>query len=136
MKTRLMILGLFLLAGFALTGCGQTGGQEVQAFLDIMETDGYVFTQRDQDAMAYYEENMINLKYDLDVEVDDYYIGYVNSTERWAEVIVLANETQATGFQTELNAEAVEGRLVLRDGNIVLITFSAATISLYNTGKG
>ncbi len=135
MKTRLMILGIFLLAGFALTGCSGASNQDVQAFLGIMEADEYVFEQRNQEAMAYYEENMINVKYDLDVKVEDYYIGYVNNTERWAEVIVLANEAQATGFQTELNAEAVEGRLVLRDGSIVLITFSAATISLFNTGK-
>ncbi|MFH0992990.1 MAG: hypothetical protein V1761_01420 [bacterium] len=136
MKTRFMILGVILLTGLTLIGCGGASNQDIQEFLAVMEADNYVFTQRDEDAMNYYEENMINVKYDLDVEVSDLYVGYVNSSERWAEVIILASEAQATAFQSALNAEAEAGRLVLRDGSIVLITFSTATVSLFNTTKG
>lgn len=134
-----MLLGLlmaFLLA-FLFSGCqsGDSNQEETDTFLAVMETGGYVFEQRDEDSREYYQANQVNQKYDLDVDVIDLYVGYVNQNDRWAEVVVLATNAQAASFKSELDIEATEGRLVLLQDNIILITYSQETIALFNTSK-
>lgn len=123
----LFALSLFLVA------CGGGGSQTTSDVIDTLEADGYVFEQRDEDSREYYQANMVNDKYDLNVDVVDLYVGYVNSNERWVEIVVLKDDGQATDFYDELMIEATEGRYVIIQDNVVILTFSSETAGLFNT---
>lgn len=56
----------------------------------------------------------------------------MNENQRWAKVIVLKNADQAQSFKEALEDEAIEGRIVIQQGNIILITFSVETKSLFD----
>jgi len=131
---RLLYVILAITLSFSIFACDSAGSKTADDMKSILEDGGYVLTQRDAESITYYQDTQINQKYDLDVTVEDLYVGYVNSTERWMELIVLSSESEAEDFQAELNIEATEGRLVYRDGSVVLITYSSETIALFVTG--
>ncbi len=97
-----------------------------------METGGYSFTPRDEESMAYYTTNTLVGKYRLSVDLVQYYLGYVNQVERWAEVFQFATAQEATLFYNALVAEGVQDRLHFRQQTVVVITFSQTTIDLLN----
>lgn len=120
-------LSLFLVA------CGGGSSKTESDMIDTLEGDGYVLEQRDEDSREYYQANMVNDKYDLDVDVIDLYVGYVNSSERWAEIIVLKDAAQAEDFYDELMIEGTEGRFVIMKENVIILTFSSETAGLFST---
>ncbi len=124
----LFLLGLSLF----LVACSGGSSKTTSDVIDILEEDGYVLEQRDEDSREYYQANMVNEKYDLDLDVIDLYVGYVNTSERWAEIVVLKDNDQATDFYDELMIEATEGRFVVIQDNVVILTFSSETAGLFN----
>ncbi len=131
---KIVVSFIFLLAlSLFLVACGGGGSQTTSDVIDTLEADGYVFEQRDEDSREYYQANMVNDKYDLNVDVVDLYVGYVNSNERWVEIVVLKDYGQATDFYDELMIEATEGRYVIIQDNVVILTFSSETAGLFNT---
>lgn len=131
MNKRYLMIAMALVLSFTFISCDIGGKSNTGDFLEVMENDGYVFDQRDEDSREYYQANQINEKFDLDVDVVELYVGYVNENERWAEVIVFESEEQAIEVKAALDLEATEGRIVMQSKAILLITFSAETIRLY-----
>lgn len=136
MKRLLWAVGLTMLA-ISLIAC-DLGGKEtskIDDVLEVMEEDGYAFTVRDAESIQYYEDNMVNTKFDVDLDVTGVYLGYVNQSERWAEVVEFATEDDALEYRTKCTEEAVEGRIVLLQGNVVILTFSSQTAGLFSESK-
>lgn len=136
MKRLLWIVGLTMLA-ISLIAC-DLGGKEkskIDDVLEIMEADGYVFTVRDAESIQYYEDNMVNTKFDVELDVTGVFLGYVNQSERWAEVVEFATKEDALEYRTKCTEEALEGRIVLLDSNVVILTFSSETAGLFNSSK-
>jgi len=134
MMKKLLALLVVLFGLVALVGC--TGGSTTNQAADVIDTleeDGYVLETRDEDSREYYQANMVNTKYGLDVDVTELYVGYVNGNERWVEIVVLKNSTQATEFYDELMLEATSGRFVVKLESVVIITFSEATANLFTS---
>jgi hypothetical protein len=132
----LWITGLFLMT-ISLVAC-EIGGKtksKIDDVLDVMEADGYAFTVRDAESIQYYEDNMVNLKFDVALDVTGVFLGYVDQTERWAEVVEFATKDDASAYRTKLVEENIDGRLVYLDGNVVVLTFSSQTVALFNTSK-
>lgn len=123
---------LVVLLSLTLVGCSE-GSSNASDVIDILENDGYVLEERDGDSIDYYQSNMVNNKYDLNVDVVKLYVGYVNSSERWVEIIVLKDSGQAQEFVTELNIESTPGRLVIQQEAVVIITFSTDTANLFES---
>lgn len=134
MKKILYVL-LVALLGISIIGCDSAGSKTADDVKATLEEAGYVLTQRDSDAITYYQDTYVNSNYDIDITVDDLYVGYINSTERWVELVVLASDSDAEDYQAALALEGTEGRLVYRDGNVLVITYSSDTIALFSTGK-
>jgi hypothetical protein len=135
MMKKLMALLVVLFGLVALVGCAGGGSTTNKAddVIDTLEEDGYVLEARDEDSREYYQANMVNTKYGIDVDVTELYVGYVNGSERWVEIVVLKNNTQATEFYDELMLEATEGRFVVKLESVVIITFSEATANLFTS---
>ncbi len=134
MMKKLLAVLVVLFGLVALMGC--TGGSTTNQAADVIDTleeDGYVLETRDEDSREYYQANMVNSKYDLSLDVTELYVGYVNVTERWVEIVVLKNESQATEFYDALMVEATSGRFVVRVDTVVIITFSEATANLFTS---
>jgi hypothetical protein len=131
MNKRLLWIGLALVLSFTMISCDIGQKSATSDFLEVMENSGYEFDQRDNDSREYYQTNQINEKFELDVDVIDLYVGYVNENERWAEVIVFESEAEATEVKTALDLEATEGRFVMQSKAILMITFSSETIQLF-----
>ncbi|MCV2231327.1 hypothetical protein [Paracholeplasma manati] len=135
MMKKLLALLVVLFGLVALVGCagGGTTTNQANDVIDTLEEDGYVLETRDEDSREYYQANMVNTKYGLDVDVTELYVGYVNGNERWVEIVVLKNSTQATEFYDELMLEATSGRFVVKLESVVIITFSEATANLFTS---
>ncbi len=135
MMKKLFALLVVLFGLVALVGCagGGTTTNQANDVIDTLEEDGYVLETRDEDSREYYQANMVNSKYDLSLDVTELYVGYVNVTERWVEIVVLKNESQATEFYDALMVEATSGRFVVRVDTVVIITFSEATANLFTS---
>jgi hypothetical protein len=136
MKRLLWITGMLLIA-FSLFACDLGGNEKskIDDVLEVMEADGYAFTVRDAESIQYYEDNMVNTKFDVDLDVTGVYLGYVNQSERWAEVVEFATKEDALEYRTKCTEEAVEGRIVLLQGNVVILTFSSQTAGLFSESK-
>lgn len=136
MRRMLWIAGL-ILVGLTLVACDLGGktNSGIDEVLELMEADGYVFDERDADSIQYYEDNMINTKFDVDLDVIEVYLGYVDQTERWAEVVVFASEEEANEYKIKLVEEAVEGRLIVLRDSVVILTFSGETAALFTESK-
>ena len=128
---RLKHLVIPCIAFFALFLSACSGGGDAAAFLKVMEDDGYVFEIRDEDSTAYYENDIVNIPYELDVDVVELYVGYVDGSARWAEVVVLKSVDDANQYKAKLDLEATSGRFVIQEENIILITFSQETNALF-----
>jgi hypothetical protein len=135
MRKLVVLLVVFLGLSVVLIGCGGGGttSNEATEVIDTLEEDGYVFEARDEDSREYYQANMINNKFDLNVDVTELYVGYVNENQRWAEIIVLKTDAQAEDFYDELMIEATEGRFVIREGSVIILTFSQETANLFQS---
>ena len=129
MRPKHLILACITLFVLFLSACA--GGADTAAFLKTMEDDGYVFEIRDEDSTAYYENDIVNIPYELDVDVVELYVGYVDGSARWAEVVVLKTVGEAEQYKAKLDLEGTAGRFVIRQENIVLITFSQETNALF-----
>jgi hypothetical protein len=123
---------LLLSLTIVLFGCSG-GSANADDVIGTLEDEGYVFEERDSDSKTYYQTNMINDKFDLDLEVTELYVGYINSSERWVEIVALKNESQADDFKQALVNESIEGRLIVQESNVIIITFSQETASLFQT---
>ncbi|MFA5007237.1 MAG: hypothetical protein WC509_07195 [Candidatus Izemoplasmatales bacterium] len=128
---RLKHLVIACIAFFALFLSACSGSGNTAAFLKTMEDVGYVFEIRDEDSTAYYEHDIVNVPYELDVDVIELYVGYVDGSARWAEVVVLKTVGEAEQYKAKLDLEATAGRFVIQEENIVLITFSPETNALF-----
>lgn len=136
MKRLLLMAGLiFLAVGLVACDIGGTTKSTIDDVLETMEADGYAFEERDEESVLYYEENMVNEKFDVDLDVVGVYLGYVDQTERWAEVVEFATKDEALIYRTKCMDEAVEGRIVLVSGNVVILTFSSETAGLFSQTK-
>lgn len=136
MKKPIFIIFSIILVSLLVACGGSSGGASTSDFLKVMEDEGYVFTQRDEDGREYYQANSVNAAYDLDLDVTDLYVGYINSSERWAEVVVFKTSAQAESYRNELvQDENKVGLIVVIDENVVLLTYSSETASLYNDSK-
>ena len=127
-------IGFALLLGLSLflVACGGGGTASATEVIDMLEGDGYVLEKRDDESMDYYQTNMVNDKYDLNVDVVELYVGYVDGSERWAEIIVLKDASQAEAFYDELMIEDYPDRFVILKDNTVILTFSSDTAGLFN----
>ncbi|MGD9910554.1 MAG: hypothetical protein AB7U79_08150 [Candidatus Izemoplasmatales bacterium] len=134
MKKLLYVL-LVALLGISIIGCDDAGSKTADDIKTTLEEAGYVLTQRDSDAIEYYQDTYVNASYEIEISVEDLYVGYINSTERWIELVVLSSDSDAETYQVALNDEGTEGRLVYRDGSVLLITYSSETIALFSGGK-
>lgn len=65
--------------------------------LDELENLGYSLTTYDQESRDYFEGQIL-ADHGLTVEIKKLYQGYVNQVERWVQMIVFANETQASQY--------------------------------------
>lgn len=122
---------------FVLAACGgdddsNDNNNESASVISTLEAAGYVMSKRDADSTTYYETNHVNQKFDLSLDVTDLYIGYINEVERWVEVIVMKNESQATTLKNKLVEEAEFGRFVIQEGSVIILTFSQETSELFD----
>lgn len=122
---KFMLLFAFVLVLSACNG-GDDGGRvkDTNNLSDIkttLEGIGYVFEQRDDDARAYYNTNAVNDTYDIDVTLTDLYIGYVNETQGWLEILEFESADDCTTF---VNAVSSTDMLVYWEGNTAFITYS------------
>lgn len=116
---KLLFIALFTLV---LTACSSSNSDNLNHIKTELEGIGYVFEQRDEDSIAYYNDKTVNEALDIDVTLIDLYIGYVNETEGWLELLVFDNESQA---ETYVGASTDSGYIVYREGNVVFITYSS-----------
>lgn len=134
MKKVLTFSVLLLCLSIFLIGCsGGPGSSISNEVIDLLESDGYILEERDKDSVQYYQTNMVNDKYTLDLEISELYIGYVNEIERWAEIIIFEDFDQASEFYDELMIEASLGRYVIQEEHIIIITFSDETYDIFNS---
>ncbi len=105
----------------------------VTSVKSILEAEGYVFEQRDQSSIDYYTENAVNAKYSISVTITDLYVAYVNTSERWLELIAFSTTSQADEFVAAVDELDTTGLLVFQQGEVVVITYSEATITALNS---
>lgn len=93
-----------------------------------LEGLGYVLNTYDEDSHNYLE-GQIQQQHGLDVEVKKLYQGYINQVDRWVQVIVFADEWQATQyFYKRWNAERGQAyNYHYRTRNVFLFTSSYDT---------
>lgn len=135
MKKKMFMILFALLLSLSLAGCSSEGAATSKEMRDILTDAGYVLEARDSDAMAYYQENVLLDTYDVDATVKELYVGYINSTERWVELIVLADGDQAAVYAQAIYAEGATGKLVVVDGPVILLTYSTDTVNLFPVYK-
>ena len=113
------LVGLLLLLAFTVTlsGCGEE--DHLSSIKDKLEEIGYVFEQRNADAIEYYNNKAVNEAFDIDVTLTDLYIGYVDSDQHWLELLVFENDEDAASYHENCDA----GYIIYREGNVLFITF-------------
>lgn len=113
------VLGLLVLLAFTLvlSGCGEE--DHLSSIKDKLEDIGYVFEQRDDDAITYYNNKAVNEAFEVDVTLTDLYIGYVDSNQHWLELLVFDSEGDAQDYVDNCDA----GYIIYREGNVLFITF-------------
>ncbi|MBU1019648.1 MAG: hypothetical protein KJ847_00420 [Firmicutes bacterium] len=95
----------------------------------VLEEEGFVLTKHDQDSCQYFQDNTVaNLG--LDLNVIELYIGYLDSGS-WVQIIAFDSENSATQFK---EAYLLDDSTILtyQDQNSVLLTYTQATIDLFN----
>jgi len=95
----------------------------------VLEEEGFILTQHDQDSCQYFQDNTVaNLG--LDLNVIELYIGYLDN-ESWVQIIAFDSENSATQFK---EAYLLDDSTILtyQDQNSVLLTYTQATIDLFN----
>ena len=93
-----------------------------------LEDIGYVFQTYDHESYDYFQ-NKLKTDYDISVNVEKLYQGYVNQVDGFTQIIVLKNSDQATlVYHAKLN-DANESGYHFRANNIVVYTVS---ITAYN----
>ena len=136
MRKYLFLIFVFIFVSLLVACGGSSGSASTDDFLKVMEDEGYVFEQRDEDSREYYQANSVNTAYDLNLDVTDLYVGYVNTSERWGEVVVFKTDAQAESYRSALVQDVnKEGLMVVIDGNILLLTYSSETATLFNETK-
>jgi len=139
-KLILIVLAFSFLLTF--TACDRTSDNDddaksrvkTTAFASMKTTltnDGYELTPRTQENFTYYE-GKVSTDYSIDVKITGWEIGYVNSTERWVEIYEFDTTADAKEYFDALTDEASQGRLLIHDEYVVLVTYSQETIDLFN----
>ena len=119
-KGLLLVLGLFI--SIALVGCGGSNDEDyLTSIKEELEGIGYVFEQRDADAIEYYNNKAVNEEYSIDVSLTDLYIGYINETTGWLELLEFESVADAESY---VDGTSESGYIVYREGNVVFITFN------------
>lgn len=103
--------------------------QDVEALKTQLIAAGYELDKRDADSVAYYNENAVNLRYDITVTVTDVYLGYINQVEQWCELVGFYSESDAMAFTAGIDAVDQSGMLYFRHGSAVVITYAETTIA-------
>jgi len=158
---KILKLGLFAILIFSFAGCDVSSSEEgtttdsseevttaassgelsttanneqssVALVKSVLEGEGYTFTERDQDSIDYYTENMILNLYGVTATVNELYLGYVNSTERWLELIGFSSSTEAQAYYDAVVEQDESGMLIFIENDTVVITFSQDTIDALN----
>ena len=136
MKKRLFSMIFIFILALALASCDSAGGKEIDDVIDTLTDAGYVLEERDAESIAYYQANNLRTTYGVsDGVVEGLYAGYINSTERWVEIVVMESVEQANALAAAIHAEGATGKLVLVKDTVVLITFSTETINLFPVFK-
>lgn len=110
------------------TDTGSQNNADVEALMTQLIAAGYELDERDADSVAYYNENAVNLRYNISVTVTEVYLGYVNQVERWAELVGFVSEADAIAYTNGIAAVDTSGMLYFRHGSAVVITYSQDTI--------
>ena len=135
MKKLLLVIVITLFT-FSLVGCGGSNNQNEDSNLpnikSTLEAEGYEFTQRDADAISYYNQNAVNDVYSVDLDVTDLYIAYINGSTGWLEMIQFSSTAQATEFTQAIDNVDTSGMLYYQDGPVVVITYRQETIDALN----
>jgi len=106
-----------------------TTGESLDSVKDTLVNAGYSLEQRNADGMAYFQANIINEPYGLDVTVTDLYVGYLDGGS-WIELVELSSESEAIAYSLALS-NAGEGHLIYQTGRVVFYTFSEETYALF-----
>jgi hypothetical protein len=139
---KLVKIGLFLVLLLALGACDKSSDNvfyrgdgvtenQLEVMKEILEDEGYVFEERDQTAIDYYNENSVNTKYSIDVQVEILYIAYINSSERWLELIDFETSADAIIFFEAIQTQDDTDLLVYIRNKSVIITYSQDTIDAF-----
>ena len=141
MKKFLMLFVLLVsLVGFSACksdddGNGDDGANnsssQIASVVSTLEGDGYVLEEHDADTRAY-RETRLSEDYGLTVSVEAFYIGYVNTTERWAQVHAFSSSTEAQSYYDALDADVDNTALIALVSNVVIETSSQDTIDLFD----
>lgn len=135
---KLMLLILVSIFTFSLVGCGNDsddGGNNNAVLPNIkttLEAEGYVFEQRNADAITYYNNNAVNTKYSIDVTVTDLYIAYIDGSQAWMELIEFSSAAEADEFTSGIDTLDTSGLLYHKEGSVVVITYTQTTIDALN----
>lgn len=98
--------------------------------VDRLEDIGYVFNSNyDRDGLDYYE-NQILTNYGITVSIQKRYVGYINQTERFCEILIFGNEQQCAQYFYKVWApgENKEYNYHAHNENIYFFTSSYETI--------
>lgn len=136
MRRKVLMLMFSVLFSIALVGCASSDSNTAKEMKDTLTDAGYVLEARDSDSIAYYEEHVLNDTYGVPATVKELYVGYINETERWVELIVFANGDQAAVYAQAIYAEGATGKLVVVRDSVVLLTYSTDTVNLFPVIKG
>ena len=137
MNKRFFAAILIFVLAVLLASCDSSASNPTDDLLDTLTGAGYVMEERDAESIAYYQANTLRTTYAVeDGVVEKLYVGYIDGTERWVEVVTLANTQQANSYAQAIYAEGATGKLLIVKNEVILITFSTETINLFPVVKG
>lgn len=127
------MLLLFVFVGL-LSACGGSDTDDLNDIKTQLEGIGYVFEQRDDDARTYYNNKAVNEEYAIDVTLTDLYIGYINETEGWLELLEFESASDCAEF---IENTTESGYNIYHQGDTAFITFNTDATALFiDTGDG
>ena len=136
MKKILIAISLFLLIG-GLSSCSGSDNEidfeaKVYEMSTLLTTSGYVLEKQGYASKLDYTTKEIENRFGIELFIFELYIGYINTNEREVFLVAFMTSEDATLYEDNLrNEEDMDDRLVLREGQVVIITYSQETIDIF-----
>ncbi len=134
---RMLIFIVVILSVFILTSC-ESSEEELNVDVKLVEfkslliTGGYTLEMKTYGRVFDYHRINIKEPFELDLDIYQLYVGYINETEREAFLVAFETSEDAILYENAMaNQDGYAERLVYRENQVVLVTESQETIDLF-----